>query len=158
MTPPRSRRRSRRIVVINPNTSAPMTDAVVRAAEKVAGTGTRIVGATPSSGVSEIESHVDEAPSLDDPVDRRQAGPSVDTPMQGQVTSEQPYVVGVAGSIGLEDGVPGPRQRGIGVAEGGARCATPSRCGVLRPHRAVFLDDARRRRQVGAAWDLPVAH
>ena len=49
-----------RIMIVNPNTTAEMTDAVVAAAAAVAGPGTTLVGATPSRGVDSIESHVDE--------------------------------------------------------------------------------------------------
>ena len=52
---------ARRIMVVNPNTSASMTASVVAAAQRVASPGTEIIGATPSSGVASIESHVDEA-------------------------------------------------------------------------------------------------
>ena len=48
-------------MVLNPNTTASMTDAVVMAARSVASPGTEIVGGTPARGVASIESHVDEA-------------------------------------------------------------------------------------------------
>ena len=48
-------------MVVNPNTTASMTDAVVVAARGVASPGTEIVGGTPARGVASIESHVDEA-------------------------------------------------------------------------------------------------
>lgn len=47
-------------MIVNPNTTAAMTDAVVAAAAAVAAPGTTLVGATPSRGVDSIESHVDE--------------------------------------------------------------------------------------------------
>jgi allantoin racemase len=52
---------ARRIMVVNPNTTASMTEAVVAAARRVASEGTQIVGGTPARGVASIESHVDEA-------------------------------------------------------------------------------------------------
>ena len=51
---------ARRILIVNPNTTASMTASVVDAARRVAGEGTQIAGATPALGVASIESHVDE--------------------------------------------------------------------------------------------------
>lgn len=51
---------TRRIMIVNPNTSAAMTASVVAAARGVASAGTEIVGGTSSRGVASIESHVDE--------------------------------------------------------------------------------------------------
>jgi allantoin racemase len=48
-------------MVVNPNTTASMTDAVVVAARGVASADTEIVGGTPTRGVASVESHVDEA-------------------------------------------------------------------------------------------------
>ena len=50
----------RRIMIVNPNTTAAMTESVVAAARRVAAPDTEIVGATPTRGVASIESHVDE--------------------------------------------------------------------------------------------------
>ncbi|OLR92532.1 aspartate/glutamate racemase family protein [Actinokineospora bangkokensis] len=49
------------LLVINPNTSAPMTALVERAARAVAGPGTRVRAVTPAMGPASIESHYDEA-------------------------------------------------------------------------------------------------
>jgi len=49
------------ILLINPNTSQGMTDAIARAARAVASPGTRIVATQPSFGPVSIESHFDEA-------------------------------------------------------------------------------------------------
>jgi allantoin racemase len=51
----------RRIVIVNPNTTAAMTAAVAEAGRLVAAPGTVVVGGTPSVGVSAVESNVDEA-------------------------------------------------------------------------------------------------
>ena len=51
---------SRRIMVVNPNTTASMTDAVLAAARPVAAPGTTLVRATARHGVDSIESNVDE--------------------------------------------------------------------------------------------------
>lgn len=47
--------------VINPNTTAAMTDQIAAAARSVAGPGTEIIGVTPTMGPASIESHYDEA-------------------------------------------------------------------------------------------------
>ncbi|MGF7237509.1 MAG: aspartate/glutamate racemase family protein [Frankia sp.] len=52
---------ARTIMIVNPNTSGVMTDAAVAAARQVAAPGTIVVGSTPPSGVSSVESNVDEA-------------------------------------------------------------------------------------------------
>lgn len=49
-----------RLMVINPNTTRSMTDAVVAAARTVARPGTTIVGGTPARGVPTVESHYQE--------------------------------------------------------------------------------------------------
>jgi allantoin racemase len=48
------------IMVVNPNTSAAMTDHIVAAARGVAGPGTRIVGSTSVRGVESVETNADE--------------------------------------------------------------------------------------------------
>ncbi|SEO82168.1 aspartate/glutamate racemase family protein [Aquisalimonas asiatica] len=50
-----------RIQVINPNTSAHMTDAIGDAARAVAGPGTEILAVNPADGPPSIEGHYDEA-------------------------------------------------------------------------------------------------
>ena len=47
--------------VINPNTTAAMTETIAIAARRVAAAGTRIVATHPRSGPVSIESHFDEA-------------------------------------------------------------------------------------------------
>jgi allantoin racemase len=49
-----------KIMVINPNTTRSMTEAVVAAAGRVARAGTTVVGGTPEQGVPSVESHYDE--------------------------------------------------------------------------------------------------
>lgn len=50
-----------KILVINPNTSDPMTDAIAQAARDVAAPGTEIVAVHPSFGPQSIEGHHEEA-------------------------------------------------------------------------------------------------
>ena len=49
------------ILVVNPNTTTSMTDKIRRAAESVAGAGTRIVAVNPRTGPESIEGFYDEA-------------------------------------------------------------------------------------------------
>ena len=50
-----------RITVINPNTSAELTDAIVLAAREVSGSGVTVRGVHPADGVPSVESHAEEA-------------------------------------------------------------------------------------------------
>lgn len=50
-----------RITVINPNTSAELTDAIVLAAQEVSGAGVTVRGVHPADGVPSVESHAEEA-------------------------------------------------------------------------------------------------
>jgi allantoin racemase len=52
------------ILVVNPNTTASMTAAIGRAAQRVAAPGTRIVAVNPESGPESIEGYYDEALSI----------------------------------------------------------------------------------------------
>lgn len=52
------------ILVVNPNTTASMTAAIRRAAERVAAPGTRIVAVNPETGPASIEGYYDEALAL----------------------------------------------------------------------------------------------
>jgi allantoin racemase len=50
-----------RITVINPNTSAELTDTIATAAQAVSGTGVTVVGVNPTVGVPSVESHAEES-------------------------------------------------------------------------------------------------
>jgi allantoin racemase len=50
-----------RITVINPNTTAELTDSISNAAHAVSGTGVTVTGVNPASGVASVESHAEEA-------------------------------------------------------------------------------------------------
>jgi allantoin racemase len=50
-----------RITVINPNTSAELTDAITAAAQVVSGKGVTVTGVHPPVGVPSVESHAEEA-------------------------------------------------------------------------------------------------
>jgi allantoin racemase len=49
-----------RITVINPNTSAELTDTIAIAAQSVSGTGVTVIGVNPIVGVPSVESHAEE--------------------------------------------------------------------------------------------------
>lgn len=53
-----------RILVVNPNTTASMTEKIGRAARRVASPGTEIVAVNPEEGPASIEGYYDEAMSL----------------------------------------------------------------------------------------------
>jgi allantoin racemase len=53
-----------RIMVINPNTTARMTEKIAHAARAAAGSGTEIVAVNPAGGPASIEGHYDEAISV----------------------------------------------------------------------------------------------
>lgn len=65
-------------MVVNPNTTAKMTDAVVAAAGRVAQTNTLVVGATSDSGVDAVESNVDEVRGAAAVLELVAAGSAVD--------------------------------------------------------------------------------
>ncbi len=50
-----------RITVINPNTSAELTDTITAAAQAVSGSGVTVVGVNPTVGVPSVESHAEES-------------------------------------------------------------------------------------------------
>jgi allantoin racemase len=51
---------SRTVMIVNPNTTASMTDGVVEAARAVASSGTELIGSTAQRGVESVETNVDE--------------------------------------------------------------------------------------------------
>lgn len=59
-SPARADAAVRTIMVINPNTTAEMTAAIVEAAQRVASPGTTILGGTPRTGVASVETNADE--------------------------------------------------------------------------------------------------
>jgi len=79
-----------KIKVINPNTTASMTETIAAAARAVASPGTEIVAATSQSGAVSIEGHYDEAMSIIGLVDAINAKPEADA-----------YVIACFGDPGL---------------------------------------------------------
>jgi allantoin racemase len=94
-----------KIMVINPNTTRSMTDAVVAAARRVARPGTTVVGGTPAEGVPSVESHYDEVFGALGVVEQIRAG---------QAGGADGYVVACFG----DTGVPAARELARGPVVG----------------------------------------
>ncbi len=111
---------NRTIAVVNPNTTASMTDLIGRCAGAVVGPGTTVVPITNTTGAASIESHYDEAmalPGLLAAVRQGEAGElSGGTPIDG-------YVIACFGDPGLDacrEVASGPV---LGIAEAGMHAA-----------------------------------
>lgn len=102
-----------RIKLINPNTSAAMTDAMARAAREVAAPGTRIDAATSLCGPASIEGHYDEAVSLLGMIDEIRADPGADA-----------YVIACFGDPGLLAAREMTEAPVLGIAEAAMHAAT----------------------------------
>lgn len=96
------------IMVVNPNTTASMTDKMVTAAQKVAARGTRIVGGTASSGVESVESNVDEVWGALGVLEQVRAGE--DQGLDG-------YVIACFGDTGLAAAKETARGPAVGMTE-----------------------------------------
>ncbi len=119
----------RRIMIVNPNTTASMTEAVVAAAREVAAPGTELVGATASRGMASIESHVDEAwGSLG----------VLDQVLIGERNGIDAYVIACFG----DTGVPGAREAARGPVVGMTEAAIFS--AALIAHRFSIVTMPRR--------------
>ena len=128
-----------RIIVINPNTTASMTELIGQSARAVAAPGTTVTAVNPSMGPVSIESHYDEAlsvPGLLAEIARAQAAPD---PADG-------FVVACFGDPGLDAArelADGPV---VGIAEAAMHAAS-----FLGRGFAVVTTLAR---TAGRAWDL----
>ncbi|HET6501055.1 MAG TPA: aspartate/glutamate racemase family protein [Amycolatopsis sp.] len=148
---------SRTIMVINPNTTTAMTDAVVAAARAAAAPGTTLVAGTPREGVSSVESHFDEVWGAVGVLDRVRAG---------ELSGVDGYVIACFG----DTGVPAARElaRGpvVGMTEAAlftAALVAPRFTVVTLPRRTREMSD-RVLRETGLAHrctvraiDVPVA-
>ncbi|OLT19488.1 hydantoin racemase [Pseudonocardia sp. CNS-139] len=92
-------------MVVNPNTTVAMTEAAVAAARRVAAPGTRVVGGTPSTGPSAVESNLDEVWG---------AAGVVEQVLFGERTGVDAYVVACFG----DTGVPAARELARGPVVG----------------------------------------
>lgn len=80
-----------RILVINPNTTASMTEKIGKAAESVASTGTEIVAVNPADGPPSIEGYFDEVFAI----------PGIIAEM-GKVSAADAYVIACFDDTGLD--------------------------------------------------------
>lgn len=103
------------IRVINPNTTAAMTETIGRAARRVAAPGTRIVASHPQSGPASIESRFDEAIAAVGVLDEVRAG---------ERDGADAYVIACFGDPGLLAARELTRAPVIGIAEAAFHFAT----------------------------------
>ncbi len=102
-----------RIKVINPNTTASMTETIAAAACAVAAAGTEIIPATSRSGAVSIEGHYDEAMSILGLVDEIRANPQADA-----------YIIACFGDPGLMAAREITASPVIGIAEAAMHAAS----------------------------------
>ena len=116
------------IRVINPNTTASMTDTIREAAQAVAGPDTRIVATNPSMGPVSIESHYDEALA---------SVGVLDEVRQGEQEGADGYVLACFGDPGLhaaQELASGPV---VGIAAGGIPRGEPAGAVLRHRHHVV---------------------
>ena len=101
--------------VINPNTTAAMTETIAVAARRVAAPGTRIVATHPKSGPVSIESHFDEAVAAIGVIDEVRAG---------ERDGADAYVIACFGDPGLLAARELTRAPVVGIAEAAFHLAT----------------------------------
>jgi allantoin racemase len=104
-----------RLMVINPNTTAAMTDVIGRAARAVVGPGTVVEAVTPAMGPASIESHYDEAlavPGLLAEIAR------------GEAAGVRGYVIACFGDPGLDAARELATGPVVGIAEAAMRTAS----------------------------------
>jgi allantoin racemase len=103
------------IRVINPNTTAAMTETIAQAARRVAAPGTRIVGTQPASGPVSIECHFDEVIA---------AVGVIEEVRSGEREGADAYVIACFGDPGLLAARELTRAPVIGIAEAAFHLAT----------------------------------
>ena len=134
-----------RIIVINPNTSAELTDSIVAAAQAVAGAGVTDHRRHPAVGVPSVESHVDEVMGAVGVVEQVRREPA----------SADAYVIACFG----DTGVPAAREVATGPVVGMTEAALrprPDRAPVRRHHAAAAHHRAQRPRGARARPRAPL--
>jgi allantoin racemase len=101
--------------VINPNTTAAMTETIGQAARRAAAAGTRIVATHPRGGPESIESHVDEAVAAVGVLEEVRAG---------ELDGADGYVIACFGDPGLSAARELTRAPVVGIAEAAFHLAT----------------------------------
>ncbi|WP_296216604.1 aspartate/glutamate racemase family protein [Pseudomonas sp. UBA2684] len=146
-----------KIRVINPNTTASMTDKIGEAAARIAAADTRIVASNPRSGPVSIESHFDEAISAVGVLEEVRAGEREHT---------DAYIIACFGDPGLLAARELTRAPVIGIAEAAFHMATListrfsivttlGRTGIIAEHLLQNYGFAHHCRRVRAA-EIPV--
>ena len=146
-----------KIRVINPNTTANMTDKIGEAARTVASPGTIIVATNPKSGPVSIESHFDEAIS---------AVGVCDEIISGETEKTDAYVVACFGDPGLLAARELTTSPVIGIAEAAFHLATMistrfsivttlGRTGIIAEHLLELYGFSHHCRKIRAA-EIPV--
>ncbi len=145
------------IRIINPNTTASMTEKIGEAARRVAGAGTRVTATNPRSGPVSIESHFDEAVSAVGVLEEIRAG---------EEEGADAYVIACFGDPGLFAARELTRAPVIGIAEAAFHMATLvstrfsvvttlARTGIIAEHLLATYGFAHHCRRVRAA-EIPV--
>jgi allantoin racemase len=143
--------------LINPNTTAAMTETIGQAARRVAAPGTRVVATHPASGPVSIESHFDEAIAAVGVLEEVRAG---------ERDSADAYVIACFGDPGLLAARELTRAPVIGIAEAAFHLATLiatrfsvvttlGRTGIIAEHLLQNYGFAHHCRRVRAA-EIPV--
>ncbi|WP_439862091.1 aspartate/glutamate racemase family protein [Pseudomonas sp. MBLB4136] len=146
-----------KIRVINPNTTAGMTERIGEAAARVAAPGTLIVASNPRSGPVSIESHFDEAISAVGVIEEVRAG---------ELEQTDAYILACFGDPGLLAAREITRAPVIGIAEAAFHLATListrfsivttlGRTGIIAEHLLQSYGFAHHCRRVRAA-EIPV--
>lgn len=146
-----------KIRVINPNTTASMTEKIGQAASRIAAPGTQIVASNPSSGPVSIESHFDEAIS---------AVGVLEEVRIGETEGTDAYILACFGDPGLLAARELTRAPVIGIAEAAFHMATListrfsivttlGRTGIIAEHLLQNYGFAHHCRRVRAA-EIPV--
>ena len=119
-------------MIVNPNTTAQMTDSVVAAATRVAAPGTALVGATASWGTDSVESHLDEVWG---------AAAVAEVVAAGERRGIDAYVIACFGDTGL----PAAQELATGPAVGMTEAALFT--AALIAHRFAIITMPRRTRE-----------
>src|SRR2546423_13307339 len=106
---------SPRILVINPNTTSAMTDAIGKCAAAAANPGTIVTAVTPEMGPASIESHYDEALAV--------PGLLAEIAQAEEEGSADGYVIACFGDPGLDAARELARGPVVGIAEAAMRTA-----------------------------------
>jgi allantoin racemase len=136
-----------RIAILNPNTTASMTQAVVQAAQSVIRPGTVLQGVTASTGAASIESPADEVLG---------AMALLQAVLALEASTERPdaYVVACFGDTGLA----GVRCAATGVAVGMTEAALMTACLVAQRFTIITMPRRTREQSQHAVRNLGLEH